>query len=291
MIKKIISSFILATFLAVVSVNFAFAADNADIPRTSLFAGIWKTLTGKISLLFKSTWTPWGTPVVQVKSPTGQTMSGAAQSGQSQGALYIPGQFGFGGTGGVITSTPVPLPANKAGVSVSNIGSTQGPTGMFNTSKDATPGGVQPYPAPQPQTTQKRLPSEPAPTKLPTPVPAVVAPTAKVVELVVTAVSNLIATPVEEGSSVKFVATLKFSNGTQKDVSRLVKWVVVGDIGSIDMSGFFTAALGPSVSEFGEGLGSVTATYSGPEGVFLGKSPIFKVYAGEATRGGDIGGQ
>lgn len=264
--------------------------------QPSFLAGLWSNFKGTVSLIIKNIYAPFYSPPPVVKTPTGKTMQDAVSGGYNPGPLYIPGKFGFGGTGGIIPTTMVPINKGDKAADVSNIGSPQGPTGPFNVKLDATPGGVKPYPTPQPPipypkpATDTTLREQVQKGNIaPVPVPAVI-PQAKVLELVVTASGNAIAEPVKEGGQIMFLANLKLGNGTFKDVTRSVKWSVVGDIGAIDSIGIFTARLGASVSEYGEGSGAVTATYSGPEGTFLGKSAIFKVY-GAAGVEGDIGGQ
>ena len=91
---------LLAVFL-VGSFGMVFADDGVAVnAKPSFLAGLWSNIKGKATILFKSFYNPSGSPVVQVKVPTGQTAKQAAQSGQSQGPLFIFGQFGFGGTGG-----------------------------------------------------------------------------------------------------------------------------------------------------------------------------------------------
>ena len=56
--------------------------------------------------------------------------------------------------------------------------------------------------------------------------------------------------------------------------------------------GYFTARLGLTVSEYGEGAGSVVAAYKSGDGLAYVGNKMLKVYAGEAERfRGDIGGQ
>lgn len=86
---------------------------------------------------------------------------------------------------------------------------------------------------------------------------------------------------VKETDKLVFKAMLVMSDGTKKDVTAEAEWKVVGPIGAMNGKGFFLAKLDESASEFGEGLGSIIATWKDPisGNSFLANSPIFKVEA------------
>jgi len=85
---------------------------------------------------------------------------------------------------------------------------------------------------------------------------------------------------VSERDTISFVAVLTMSDGSTKDVTQDAVWEVVGPIGSIQ-KGVFTAALDPSIAEFGRGPGAVTATYtdSASGKKFEATTEIFEVAA------------
>jgi len=85
------------------------------------------------------------------------------------------------------------------------------------------------------------------------------------------------ANPIVEGKEVRMKALAVMSDGTTLDVTSKAKWQVVGPVGQITLPGVFSATLSPEVAELGESFGSVTAVFEGEGGVFLGKTPIFKV--------------
>ena len=104
------------------------------------------------------------------------------------------------------------------------------------------------------------------------------APAPKPVSLSVAPVTPLAG--IIEGAQVKFTATLKYDNGSVKDVSSEVAWSVVGKIGSM-RGNTFTALLDPSISEFGKSSGSISAIWkdSVRDSQLLGVTPIFEVKA------------
>jgi hypothetical protein len=281
MIKKYIVLSTLIMGLLFNGSGVALADHAAPKAQPSFMASLWSNFKSKVSLVIKSIYAPFYSPPIQLQGNPSATDGNAIQkvnTGQNVQGLTIPGKFGFGGA-----AQPTPQPGTvpsaekpKFAPVLKKLDTVVGP-------------GAATKPIPIAPTSQP-TPFKPvvAPASAPIPVPS--APQVKVLELVVTAVSNMIAAPVKEGSQIQFLANLKLSNGTFKDVSRSVRWNVVGDIGAIDTNGLFTARLGMSVSEYGEGSGAVTATYAGPEGTFLGKSAIFKVYGASGTEG-DIGGQ
>jgi hypothetical protein len=278
MIKKhLVSSAILAA-LVFVNFNIVFAADG----KPSFLAGVWSNFRNRISNIIQNIYAPRPAPVPVAQRP-------------SRGLIYSPIMVGF--DLGLQRSSFLEL-LPRGGVSDLDQGGLRGdfleplPRGGANDLDDEAKKDDEPPPPPPPP------PAPPKPILIKPPVIAPVAPLpvlpvsqAKVLELVVTAVSNMVAVPVKEGGQIQFLANLKLSNGTFKEVTKLVKWSVLGDIGSIDVSGNFSALLGMSVSEMGEGVGSVIAIYTGPEGTFLGKSAIFKVYAVAGPDTVDIGGQ
>ncbi len=310
--KSKLISLVISAVISLSAVSPALAGNASANPKPNLFAGLWSNFKGTASLIIKSIYAPFFSPPVVVKPANPEkTMFGVAKSGQSQGPLYIPGKFGFGGTGGLIPNPPLADPAKSKDTSLnlSNIGNPQKPVG----DKDINPNPIKPYPTPQPPipypkpivpdtTFQKQvnsvgakiLPSAPLPTPAKTqsvpPTTSSNTTRSNALELVIMTTANL-AEPIKEGSQIKFFANLKLSNGGFKDVSQSVNWSVVGDIGSINYAGFFTAGLGYSVSEYGAGAGSVIADYSGVEGRFLGKSQIFKVIGAVDDSRNDIGGQ
>jgi hypothetical protein len=84
-----------------------------------------------------------------------------------------------------------------------------------------------------------------------------------------------------EDDIIEFRAILIMSDGSRKNVTNTVKWQILGQIGNITVSGIFTAKLDISISELGEGFGTVIATWENPNdtNIFLGKSPILNVKA------------
>ncbi len=301
-ILSTISSFL---FFGVFDGVLAVHENNPYLQKSSFVAGLWSSFKGGASLIIKTIYSPFYSPPPVVKPASEQTLQGVVKSGTSPGPLYIPGKFGFGGTGGIIPSTPVPIKKSDKDAITTNIGGIN-PSQLNLPSylkKDTpiSPDKGKSYPTPQPPTPYPK-PAMPDTTfreqiqknLVPAVSPAAPVKTSRagVLELAVMTTFNLLE-PIKEQSQIKFFANLKLSDGSFKDVSNIAKWMVLGDIGTINTSGFFTAQLGLSVSEYGEGSGSVTATYSGAEGVFLGKSPIFKVYASEGgmNNKGDIGGQ
>lgn len=302
MIKKYtILSFLLFSLL-LLSTNGASAA-GGGILNTSFMAGLWSSMTGRLTLLFSPIWSPFFSPPVQVNSPTGQTMSGAVQGAQNQAPLYIPGKFGFGGTGGVITSTPFPMQSDKPRTDVSDIGNI-----LNNTKGDITPTPNVGYPKPDLSPDAEKL----YPARIPVPAtkPPVIrtatttnatttppyipvtnkVPSNQIISLGVVTSQSL--NNVTEGMTIKFQALIKLSDGTTRDISNEVKWAVLGDVGSITPAGIFTARLGISLSEFGEGVGSVVATYISSDGrAFLGNLMVKVVSSGFDSTNANIGGQ
>ena len=82
---------------------------------------------------------------------------------------------------------------------------------------------------------------------------------------------------VTEGTNLTFVATVKLSDGTTKDVTDSVSWQVVGSIGSISKPGVLNTKLGGDVSEIGTAFGAVTARIKTATGELVGKSEIITV--------------
>lgn len=82
----------------------------------------------------------------------------------------------------------------------------------------------------------------------------------------------------KEGDKVNFKAIAVMSNGTEKEV-KLVQWLLIGKVGSINENGVFAAKLHESIAEYGEGIGTITATYidDATGKTFLGTTPTFKV--------------
>jgi hypothetical protein len=82
-----------------------------------------------------------------------------------------------------------------------------------------------------------------------------------------------------ENTPIVFRAILLMSDGSSVDVTEKVDWQVLGPIGSFSKPGVFVGKLDPSVSELGEGTGTVIASWKNSETgeAFLGKSAIFKV--------------
>ena len=95
---------------------------------------------------------------------------------------------------------------------------------------------------------------------------------------------------VKEIDKITFKAITTMNDGSKKDVTVEAMWSVVGPIGAMEKAGVFRAALDASVSEVGEGFGSIVAGWkdvaSGVE--FSANSPIFKV---EAYYGENLGPQ
>ncbi len=91
-----------------------------------------------------------------------------------------------------------------------------------------------------------------------------------------------------EGKVIAFRAVLTLTDASTRDVTKSVRWQVVGPIGRFTAPGSFLAALDPAIAETGTGSGSVVAVFrdqaSGEE--YLGKSPIFKVVVDAAAEGG-----
>jgi hypothetical protein len=83
--------------------------------------------------------------------------------------------------------------------------------------------------------------------------------------------------PVTEGTEVRLEAFLELEDGSTKNVTPEVTWEVVGPVGSIISPGVFRAHLDPSVAEFGESSGAVTAVLKDGLKAFIAKTPIFKV--------------
>lgn len=69
-----------------------------------------------------------------------------------------------------------------------------------------------------------------------------------------------------EGENVVFHAVLHGTGGATRDVTSEVTWEVLGKMGSIADNGVFTAKLDPSISELGEGGGTVNATWEDTDG-------------------------
>ncbi len=82
-----------------------------------------------------------------------------------------------------------------------------------------------------------------------------------------------------ENTPIVFRAILIMSDGTSVDVTDKVDWQVLGPIGRFEKPGVFVGKLDASVSELGEGTGTVIAAWKNSETgeAFLGKSAIFKV--------------
>lgn len=299
MYKKYLASVVLIASLLLANSGVAYAAGPGFL------ASLWGSFSGAVSIVIKSIYAPFNSPPPVVKPANPEnTASGAIKSGATPGPLYIPGKFGFGGTGGVIPATLFPIPKNDKSADVSNIGNVQPKKSLFNTDTKVPAGKGVPYATPQPPTpypktanpeaTVKNPGSQTGPALLPTttayPPSSGVAASVKAMALIITTPSDL-SSPIPEGKSLQFSASLKFSNGALKNVSDLVSWSSIGDIGSVSKLGLFVAQLGPNTSEYGEGVGSVIASYGGPEGIFLGKSSFFKVYTPAPPPEANIGGQ
>lgn len=69
-----------------------------------------------------------------------------------------------------------------------------------------------------------------------------------------------------EGENVVFHAVLHGGGGATRDVTSEVTWEVLGKMGSIADNGVFTAKLDPSISELGEGGGTVNAEWEDADG-------------------------
>lgn len=95
---------------------------------------------------------------------------------------------------------------------------------------------------------------------------------------------------VKETDKIIFKAIAVMDDGTEQDVTAEAKWKVIGPIGVMEEPGIFLAMLDASVSEFGEGMGSVVVSWHDTAtcAAFLENSPIFKV---EAYYGEDLGPQ
>lgn len=69
-----------------------------------------------------------------------------------------------------------------------------------------------------------------------------------------------------EGDNVVFHAVLHDGGEATRDVTSEVTWEVSGKMGSMSGKGVFTAKLDPSISEFGEGEGTISATWKDADG-------------------------
>lgn len=95
----------------------------------------------------------------------------------------------------------------------------------------------------------------------------------------------------QEGGKTSYRAVLRFSDGTEKDVTKIVEWKVVGPIGRIT-EGVFEASLDSSVSEQGKGVGAIVAVFTIEGGKILSaQTSIFTVEANILKIPLDIGGQ
>lgn len=96
-----------------------------------------------------------------------------------------------------------------------------------------------------------------------------------------------------EGEKANFRAILSGATGVTKDVTGEVKWEVIGQMGSINNQGLFSAKLDPLISELGEANGFVVATREGiNEEKIFGKSALIHVKSKiESTSESDFIGQ
>ena len=94
-------------------------------------------------------------------------------------------------------------------------------------------------------------------------------------------------TLVLEGETIVFKAILE-NQTTKRDITSLVTWNVIGDIGNIIRPGVFVAKLGDEVSELGESVGYVVASFENSKEV--GKSELIKVEALVPDTSEEIGG-
>lgn len=69
-----------------------------------------------------------------------------------------------------------------------------------------------------------------------------------------------------EGDNVVFHAVLHDEGEATRDVTSEVTWEVSGKMGSMSGKGVFTAKLDPSISEFGEGEGTISASWKDADG-------------------------
>ena len=83
---------------------------------------------------------------------------------------------------------------------------------------------------------------------------------------------------------------LQFEDGTTVPATEKVTWSVVGPIGSMSSPGTFVPKLDPSVAEFGESSGAITAVWKDGLKAYLGKTPIFKVVPALPNAPGELRG-
>ncbi|MEK7120488.1 MAG: hypothetical protein AAB840_00155, partial [Patescibacteria group bacterium] len=99
----------------------------------------------------------------------------------------------------------------------------------------------------------------------------------KITSIKVTSDTNFTSSIVE-GREIKLKAIATLANGSTLDISAKCKWQVIGPVGAITSPGVFMPKLGADVSELGGSFGSITAVFeSEGGGIYLGKTPIFKV--------------
>ncbi|MDO8514766.1 MAG: FecR domain-containing protein [bacterium] len=99
------------------------------------------------------------------------------------------------------------------------------------------------------------------------------------VSLSVTSESDL-TLGVTDGDTAVFHAILLLSDNSKKDVTDLVAWNVINNIGVFPTPGSFHAQLSPNDAELGEVPGAVYATLTGPDGKELNAaSKQFSVHA------------
>lgn len=139
---------------------------------------------------------------------------------------------------------------------------------------------------PRPPSTTAETPTTPNPTTapvnqniVPTTQNGRTAPDVHPVSLSVTS-DNDLSSGMTDGDTAVFHAILLFSDNSKKDVTGLVMWNVINNIGVFPTPGNFHAQLSPNAAELGEVPGAVYATLTGPDGKELNAaSKQFSVHA------------
>lgn len=82
-----------------------------------------------------------------------------------------------------------------------------------------------------------------------------------------------------EGERVAMRAFLGGTGGARVDATKQVSWQVVGPIGAISADGVFHAGLLPPITEVGEGVGAIVATWKDPRTgqTLTARTPIIRV--------------
>lgn len=108
--------------------------------------------------------------------------------------------------------------------------------------------------------------------------------------------ASLVIVPTTELSSINEGETITWrvflvQGDKREDVTLSSKLEVVGEVGNINERGVFSAKLIPELSEFGQSVGAIRATYEKGDIKLIGKSKIFIVKVKALEIDTDIGGQ